>query len=492
MKFDFLTKDFIETDVSPNRLAVIGSDRKLTWIEFQTEVDELSLKLRSNGINSTSHPVLLYGHKNAQMIVTIYALIKLEVPYIPVDILYPVDRIKKIVNTSNSQVILNTTNSLLAIKGTMEILVNGSEFNLETDIKTLELAEKLEDPLVYIIFTSGSTGEPKGVMISTEAALSFTRWMCSNDFGFSENDVFINTAILSFDLSVFELMSFGALGACILLNDREVTGSPNLLMDRIKLYQGSVWVSTPSFAFPYSRMKNESRLDSVHTFLFCGEVLTKALAKNLLLSYEKARVLNTYGPTEATVATTLVQITKEIVDKHDSLPVGVCRNEAKLILQNNEIVIVGAHVSLGYMNNAHLSELKFFLIDGERAFRTGDEGYLRDKMLFFNGRNDDLVKLHGYRIELNEITSALLDLEYISQAETIALKRDGTVKKIVSLVSLQEQTSEIDKVLIKKDLAALLPQYMIPADIKIVTELPLNSNGKVDKKQLQELYLKRG
>jgi acyl-coenzyme A synthetase/AMP-(fatty) acid ligase len=107
-------------------------------------------------------------------------------------------------------------------------------------------------------------------------------------------------------------------------------------------------------------------------------------------------------------------------------------------------------------------------------------------MLFFYGRNDDLVKLHGYRIELNEITSALDDLDYVIQAETIALKRNGEVKKIVSLATLQ---NNIDKTQIKMDLGKILPNYMIPSDIKIITEFPLNQNGKADKKLLTKLYL---
>jgi len=144
---------------------------------------------------------------------------------------------------------------------------------------------------------------------------------------------------------------------------------------------------------------------------------------------------------------------------------------------------------MGYLNNPELNAAKFVTINGQRAFRTGDTGYLENNMLFFNGRNDDLVKLHGYRIELNEITAALNNLPYLVQGATIALKRDGLVKKIVSLVQLtdESQNKTVDE--IKTDLGKIIPNYMIPSDIKFVDQIPLNSNGKADKALLTKIYL---
>ena len=340
---------------------------------------------------------------------------------------------------------------------------------------------------MYLIFTSGSTGEPKGVQISTEAVQSFVRWMC-NDFGFHANEVFVNTAILSFDLSVFEVMTFSALGGTLLLNSSDTGANPNLLLPRIQKYSGTTWVSTPSFSLMYSRLGEDERLQSIRNFLFCGEVLPNPLAKSLLNNFPKAKVINTYGPTEATVATTLVFITPEIVEQHNPLPVGKSKPESDLLIEEGEIVIVGPNVSVGYVNNPELNEQKFVNRNGQRAFKTGDVGYLKEGMLFFNGRNDDLVKLHGYRIELNEITSALNDLAYVAHGEAVALRRNGEVKKIVGLVQLAA-SKEISKESIQQDLEKTLPHYMIPSDIKQVEKIPLNQNGKADKKLLQEIYL---
>ena len=492
MKFSFLLKDFTEREIDPGKLAVIGNEKQLTWKEFEQEVHDFCTFFKSRSWDKLQFPVILYGHKEVEMIVAVYALMKMEVPYIPADIVYPKDRIASIGKIAQSHLVVNCTKHALELENVTEVLYSLGEMN---ELHTAEMAltpEKPSDPLVYLIFTSGSTGEPKGVQISTEAIQDFTNWMTS-DFGFSSHDTFINIALLSFDLSVYELMTFGALGATLLLNDKQTTEDPALLMKRVEQYHGTVWVSTPSFSFMYSRLDDTHQLDSLRYFLFCGELLPHPLAKALVQKFPQAVVYNTYGPTEATVATTRVVIDQDMLDKHNPLPVGYSKPRSRIVIDNDEIVIVGKNVSLGYLNRPDLNEAKFITIDSERAFKTGDNGYLENGMLFFKGRNDDQVKLHGYRIELNEITSKMNDIDFILQAETIALKRNEEVKKIVSLVRIKaNQAQELDwRKEISAILAETLPPYMIPSDIKILDNIPLNQNGKADKKALEAIYLGR-
>ena len=490
MKFCFNKKAFIEGDIAPQKLAVIGDDFEMTWFTFEERVNQFCIEFELKGWLDLNSPVIIYGHKSANMMVAIYAMMQMEIAYIPIDIIYPKDRVSKIVSSAKVDLIINTNAEDFYLEGTFTINLFNTDVEFPTHPSNVLEGHKNEDPLVYIIFTSGSTGEPKGVQISTEAVQSFTRWMGSSDFKFGAGDVFVNTALLSFDLSVFEVMTFGHLGATLLLNSKAQSSEPNQLMDRINKYNGTVWVSTPSFALSYARIENEERLNTLSTFLFCGEVLPHGLAKQLLDNFKGAKVLNTYGPTEATVATTIVEITTDILTEYDPLPVGKSKMESELLIEDEEIVIVGANVSLGYLNNANLNREKFSKINGKRAFKTGDKGYLKNGMLFFHGRNDDLVKLHGYRIELNEITSALNNLHYIIHGETIALKRGDTVKKIVSIVEI-DNTELIDSARIKLDLAKTLPAYMIPSGFKLVDKIPLNQNGKADKKLLTALYMKR-
>jgi D-alanine--poly(phosphoribitol) ligase subunit 1 len=242
----------------------------------------------------------------------------------------------------------------------------------------------------------------------------------------------------------------------------------------------------------YSRESHTQISENIASFLFCGEVLPHGLAKELKFHYPNARVLNTYGPTEATVATTLIEIDDSILSKYDVLPVGYPKRDCEIGIEDSEIVIYGENVSLGYLNREDLNRGKFGVKENKRYFKTGDLGYMENGLLFCRGRNDDQVKLRGYRIELNEITSKLEMLDFLHMAVTIPLKRNDDVKKIVSMVVLKSEREGEVKTEIQEFLKRHLPEYMIPSDIKIVDSFPLNQNGKIDKSLLPELYLSGG
>ena len=498
MKFSFQHKDFIEQHIAPNQWAVIDSTRELTWLQFEQEVNALCHFFQQQQWDTLSKPVILYGHKQAEMIVAMYALMKMKIAYIPLDIIYPKNRILTIQAVAGAEVILNFTDEALNLKNTNEVLVRTNQriIHQQHEVTTTDIIS--DDPLVYIIFTSGSTGEPKGVQITTEAVQTFTEWM-SKDFGFSSTDILINIAIFSFDLSVYEVMTFGALGATILLNDKQTANDSEALMNRIEKYRATIWVSTPSFALTYTRIGFDSRLNSLRYFLFCGEVLPHQIASSLYKEFPAAIIYNTYGPTEATVATTLIAITKDILDNYNPLPVGFPKPESEIIIEKEneedtlgEIIIVGNNVSIGYLNNDALNQQKFFRKDGLRAFRTGDLAYYQDGMLFCKGRNDDQIKLHGYRIELDEITTGICKHELIADATTVGLRRNNEVKKIVSFVVLKNAIAkeELHNQLLPF-LKGILPYYMIPGDIDIVEEFPYSSSHKIDKPKLIEAYLQR-
>ncbi len=499
MRFCFEQKDFIEQQINPYQLAVIDDKRELTWIQFEEEVNNICFYFKEKGWDKIANPIILYGHKQAEMINVIYALMKMKLVYIPMDIIYPKQRISSIQKIANVELIINCTDNLLDFDKTTEIQVKSKEFIITKENNvTLNSNANIEDPLVYIIFTSGSTGEPKGVQISSKAVQTFTHWMM-NDFGFSSKDIFINIANFSFDLSVYELMSFGAIGSTLLLNDLETTKDSEVLMNRIEKYKGSIWVSTPSFALTYARIGYDNRLESLRYFLFCGETLPHTLALTLHKEFPSAIVYNTYGPTEATVATTLVEITKEILEKYNPLPVGYPKPDCEILIETEnkednegEIVIVGEHVSMGYFNNEDLNKEKFFIHKGKRAFRTGDLAYYKDEMLFCKGRNDDQIKMHGFRIELNEITNVICKNELVSTAVTVGLKRNNEVKKIVSFVISKNTVSNYElKETLVNYLKQSLPYYMIPGDIDIVNEFPYSTSHKIDRKKLIDEYLKR-
>lgn len=498
MRFDIVTGTFEDTDVDCGRLAVIGSDRVLTWNELRTEVGEWTSMLKSLEL-SPGHPIMVHGHKQADMVVAMLACIAMDLPYIPLDQVVPLERVERIRQMTGSAVLLNCTGTAAQVQAAI-IVEQGKVMRRAAPAFSSPLQPRSNDPIRYIIFTSGSTGEPKGVQITREAAASFLHWM-TVDFGFTPEDVFVNQAPFSFDLSVYELFTALHSGATLLLNDAATCKDSVGFLDRVRQYRGSVWVSTPTFAYLYLTEPRflAEEVPSLKTFLFCGEALPKMTAQRLLDRFPSARVLNTYGPTEATVATTLIDVTRDVLARYPDMPVGFPKPEGLVRTvpsgtkeDPGEIEILGPHVSIGYFNNAALNAEKFFLEDGQRGFRTGDYGYFQDGILFFNGRRDEQVKLNGFRIELGDITAQMLAVPGVADAIAVPLKSGETVKRIVGFVRSQQAGKEEElRASILVHLKRTLPEYMVPGDVAFVDAFPVNASHKTDRKALIDLYLKR-
>ena len=477
MRFDLELLDFVECDKELNKIAVSGSDKDLTWNEFKNEVENFKTKLLEFNLPK-GHPVVIYGHKEASFIVSAVACMSLGFPYIPVDTIYPQERLNKIVNVVNSAVVINTI-----------------EDKIDFNIEKVSTEYFYEDPIIYIIFTSGSTGEPKGVQITRDSILDFAKWL-EKDFNFNNTNIFMNQAPFSFDLSVYELMGFLLFGGTIVLNSREIIETHLEYIERLKKYSCNTWVSTPSFItrFLLSNEFTTQNLENLTTFLFCGEVLTSMTAKRILNNFPDSKVLNTYGPTEATVATTIVDITPEIIEKYSkNLPVGFVKENTTINLLDidseniGEMEIVGDNVSIGYFKNEELNKQKFESKYEKRSFRTGDFGYFEDGMLFFANRKDELIKLHGFRIELGEIDKEFTSNEAVIESITIPLKRGSEVMKLITFIITKDEI-EIDD--LKEEISKTLPYYMIPSDIIKLDKFPYNNNHKIDKNELINIYKK--
>ena len=477
MRFDLELLDFIECDKEFNKIAVSGSDKDLTWNEFKNEVENFKTKLLEFNLPK-GHPVVIYGHKEASFIVSAVACMSLGFPYIPVDAIYPQERLNKIVNVVNSAVVINTI-----------------EDKIDFNIEKVSTEYFYEDPIIYIIFTSGSTGEPKGVQITRDSILDFAKWL-EKDFNFNNTNIFMNQAPFSFDLSVYELMGFLLFGGTIVLNSREIIETHLEYIERLKKYSCNTWVSTPSFItrFLLSSEFTTQNLENLTTFLFCGEVLTSMTAKRILNNFPNSKVLNTYGPTEATVATTIVDITPEIIEKYSkNLPVGFVKENTTINLLDidseniGEMEIVGDNVSIGYFKNDELNKQKFESKYEKRSFRTGDFGYFEDGMLFFANRKDELIKLHGFRIELGEIDKEFTSNKAVIESITIPLKRGSEVMKLITFIITKDEI-EINE--LKEEISKTLPYYMIPSDIIKLDKFPYNNNHKIDKNELINIYKK--
>ena len=239
---------------------------------------------------------------------------------------------------------------------------------------------------------------------------------------------------------------------------------------------------------------------------FCSvETLTNRTAERLPKAFPKTVIYSTYGPTESTVAVTGVLITNEVREKINPLPVGQPKEGTWILImdpsgnilpedEKGEIVIVGDSVSIGYWNDVEKSDKAFssHTINNEtyRLYHTGDKGYFRNGQLYYSGRVDLQVKLHGYRIEIEDIENNLMKISNISNAVVMPVYRsDREVKSLTAYVVANNIIGdEFEKAQqIRRELKSLVPDYMVPKKIKFLESLPMTSNGKVNRKELREL-----
>jgi D-alanine--poly(phosphoribitol) ligase subunit 1 len=498
MKYDFERKQFSGLDIDSEKLAIAGSDADLNWDSLKHEVEKLAAMLKELHIPQ-GHPVVIYGHKESAFPVAMLACIHCTIPYIPLDIIYPIERVKKIVDISGSQILINCTEMAMDMDIGLAVEINSNKVRIHhTPDFTNSVYGHSEDPLQYIMFTSGSTGEPKGVQITKQAVQAFLAWILS-DYGFGAEDVFMNQAPFTFDISLYDLLAAFALGGSVVLNSSEVCKSQDDFLMRISAYKCTVWNSTPSFIYLYLRNPSfhGDNLKDLHTILLIGEEFPHRTADILLANFKKAHIFNAYGPTEATVATSWIELTDELLSSHKNIPIGYAMPGCELLIEkisaeseHGELIIVGDHVSVGYLKKEELNAEKFFLHKGKRAFRTGDLVHEINGLFFFDGRNDDQVKWNGYRIELNEISAVICRNPLIADAVTVALKRNGEVKKLISFVILRSASDqETFKPLLLGQLQAILPVYMMPGEIVPIIEFPYSSSHKVDKSKLIDMYM---
>lgn len=499
MKFNFFTCQFEDENYRPDKTAVIGSDKAYTWNELKQRTD-FFIDCILNASIPLGSPVIIYGHKQGNILPAILACFITRRPYIPVDPVMPINRIQKIMSASSAQACFYFEKNEV-VKSLFKTVIdeNGIVFS-NTISAYINIYFSEVDPLAYVIFTSGSTGEPKGVQITHKSLQSFADWI-SKDYQFDENIAVINRVPFIFDVSVFDYCSALLFGGTLLLTDNSTAANADVFFNNIKKYNCNTWVSTPGFAYQYLKHPdfNKNYLHSLNTFYFAGEVLMPNVVEQLWKLFPGCKVVNAYGPTEATVYAAKIEITPEIIAFSRSLPIGYPKLGSKILIQpdataeNNEgeIVIVGDLVSVGYCNNPELNIEKFTLINGERAFKTGDYGYYKNDVIYFLGRKDEQVKLHGYRIELGDINAQLLKTKLVAEVATVPLRRGGEVKRIISFVK-PENEAESKIALTEKitqHLKSALPAYMIPSEILVLQNFPYGNSHKIDKMKLLEMYL---
>jgi D-alanine--poly(phosphoribitol) ligase subunit 1 len=517
-----------------DRVAHRHRDVTLTYGHLWSASGALAARL-AGALPDDGSPIVVYGHKESSMLVAFLGAVRAAHPYIPVDASWPADRIASVIAESRTGLVI-AVRPLPEGVATSAAVLDGSGLasgSLPDGPAGSPHPVTGADPY-YVIYTSGSTGRPKGVQITAGALGHFVDWALTlaeigvsvrasasesrgvasessavperrSTLDHSAPEVWLNQAPFSFDLSVMDLYGALASGGTLHSLDAATVGNPRHLYDDLAASDLTIWVSTPSFAdlCLADPSFDAALLPRLRLFLFCGETLPPTTAETLLERFPGAQVVNTYGPTESTVAVTSVVIGPEHLDG-TALPVGVAkpgttiliRDDAGTVLppgQPGEIVIAGDTVSIGYLHRPDLTEAAFTLVEvngsATPAYRTGDLGHLDEHgMLHFGGRLDGQVKLHGYRIELEDVENNLRRVDEVQQVAVVAVRNDaGTITHLhafVQLASVPDGSPLAVATALKKRLRAYVPDYMVPKVITVVDRIPMTGNGKADRNLL--------
>ncbi len=474
---------------TPDAIAVCHEDEQLTYRELNQRANQLADYLRSLGVGPDTL-VGVFLERSTSILVALLGTLKAGGAYLPLDPIYPPERIAFVLEDAGAPILLTQQKLLNELKPMSARLIC-----LDRDWS--EIARKKTDnsqvkarsnQLAYVIYTSGSTGKPKGVQIEHRALVNFLASM-QREFGLNNQDVLLAVTTLSFDIAGLELFLPLISGACVVIAPSQTTVDGAALIRTIEKRKVSAMQATPA---TWRLLLEAGWQGSPNLKLLCGgEPLPQDLARQLL---SRCRELwNMYGPTETTIWSTCSRVT-DPDDIHIGRPID---NTDLYVLDEQmqpvpigvpgELLIGGEGLARGYFNRPELTAEKFIVHPFKphaRLYRTGDLARCRpDGNVDCLGRLDFQVKIRGYRIELGEIEAVLRQHPQVKQAVATAREDAPGRKRLVAYLVTQDASSA-DPEKLREYLHAQLPDYMVPTVFVTLEKIPLTPNGKIDRKAL--------
>lgn len=482
-----------------DKVAVKCGENEWTYSELNKKADQIAYYLSDRGIGKENKVVLLM-ERSEWMMASILAVWKVGAAYIPVDINYPEARLTEIITDSGAELLLCLNNNDLQ---NITSLVN--ESNRILIIEKLDLAaafgsfmnEPSPDDLSYIIYTSGSTGKPKGVQIEHKGMLNHL-YLKVNSLEMNEQSLLVQNSPHTFDISVWQFFAAVMVGGTTIVFPNELVLNPEGVIKNLIENNITIFETVPSYlSVLLETLENENiPLQDLKYLLVTGEAVKPSLINRWFNVYEDIKVVNAYGPTEASDDITQYEMTSFV--KGTIVPIGKTVQNMAIYLvdddmnlvpfgEKGEITVAGIGVGRGYLNNEEKTKESFlanpFNSKHPKLYKTSDIGqYNNEGTLLYYGRKDSQVKIRGHRIELGEIEHKLTTINGIKDAVLTTFENHETNQLVAFVILDSEFVFNDDSV--KLGLGELLPEYMIPSFIIPLEKLPLSANGKVDKSKL--------
>ncbi|MCY7864840.1 amino acid adenylation domain-containing protein [Bacillus spizizenii] len=479
-----------QAEQRPDYEAVIFGNERCTYRQLNERANQLARTLRTKGVQVDQFVAIICPHR-IELIVGILAVLKAGGAYVPIDPEYPEDRIQYMLKDSEAKIVLTQLDLHKHLTLDADVVLLDEESSYHEDRSNLEPICGAND-LAYMIYTSGSTGNPKGVLIEHRGLANYIGW-AKEVYVNDEKTNFPLYSSVSFDLTVTSIFTPLITGNTIIVYDGEdksavlstIMQDPRI--DIIKL--------TPAHLHVLKEM-NIADGTTIRKMIVGGENLSTRLAQSISEQFKgQLDIFNEYGPTEAVVGCMIYRYDAER-DRREFVPIGTpAANTSIYVLDASmnlvpigvpgEMYISGAGVARGYWNRPDLTAEKFVhnpFAPGTIMYKTGDLAKrLRDGNLIYLGRIDEQVKIRGHRIELGEVEAAMHKVEAVQKAVVIAREEEDGLQQLCAYYVSNKPITIAE---IREQLSQELPDYMIPSHYVQLEQLPLTSNGKINRKAL--------
>jgi amino acid adenylation domain-containing protein len=507
---------------TPTHPAVRFNQEEQTYQQLNTLKNQLAHALISCGVKRGDR-VGIFMYKNLNSAAALYGIMSAGAAYVPLDPFAPLPRLAYVIQNCSINVLITHEKKsqdmaeLIQLSGVQHII--GLEDRTVEGVHTIPWAKLdqfpanpphlmlTEQDMAYILYTSGSTGMPKGIVHTHRSGLSFALW-AAETYQLISQDRLSNHAPLHFDLSTFDFFAASQVGATTCIIPEGVTKFPASMAKWIQDERISVWYSVPFALIQMLQRANLPTKDysALRWILFAGEPFPTKHLRDVMKILPGVKFSNLYGPTETNVCTYYhVPVIAE--DQDDPISIGIaCGNVEDMVVDENsqpvpqgsvgELLIRGGVVMRGYWARPDLTERGFYQRTVTEQFedtfyRTGDlVQKMEDGNYRFLGRKDRQIKTRGYRVELDEIETALLAHEMVEEAAVYPVP-DGEGSNLIEAAVIPKIDLPVTTEMLYEVLALKLPPYALPSQIHLRADFPRTSTGKINRRELQEMAAKK-